>query len=196
MFRVSSLVVRLRAILRWSAVHRMDRLRSLLRQIARRPAARLALELALLVLFLLAVEAFRAQDVPSGPLPAVTLPDRSGEFVRLRDLRGKPTMLVVWAPWCGVCRIESQNVSWVQALVGDRARVVSLAAAYGRPAEVEEFVRAADVDYQVLLGGRDGARLLGVRAFPTTLFLDSSGHVKHVATGYTTTLGLILRLLF
>lgn len=157
---------------------------------------RLVLELALVVIVLLAVEAFRARDVRTGPLPAFALSDRSGRVVRDTDLLGKPTMLVVWAPWCGVCRVESQNVSWVQRLVGERARIVSLAAAYDRPEQVEEFVRAAEVDYQVLLGGRHGARLFGVSAFPTTLFIDARGRVQHVATGYTTTLGMILRLLF
>jgi thiol-disulfide isomerase/thioredoxin len=160
-----------------------------------RPAARRAFELAFFLGLVYAVNAWHSRDVPRGQLPPLALADLDGKPFRSASLHGKPTMLVVWAPWCGVCRLESQNVSWVQRLVGARAQVLSIAVGYRDGSQVQAFVSAQEVDYPVLLGGRDGADALGVHAFPTTLFLDAHGHIETAAVGYTTTLGLLLRLL-
>jgi thioredoxin-related protein len=94
-----------------------------------------------------------------------------------------------------VCRVESQNVSWLQALVGARAKVLSIAVQYDRPSQVTAYVGAQGVDYPVLLGGRDTAARFAVHAYPTLLFLDDQGAIKRASVGYTTTLGMLWRLL-
>jgi hypothetical protein len=38
------------------------------------------------------------------------------------------------------------------------------------------------------------AQRYGVRAFPTTFFIDARGRIRHVEVGYTTWLGLEARL--
>jgi thiol-disulfide isomerase/thioredoxin len=153
------------------------------------------LEVALFVALLLAVNAWQSRDVRAGQLVTLSFATLDGEPFSPASLHGKPTLLVVWAPWCGVCRLESQNVSWVRRLVGDRANVLSLAVQYQALSQVRAFVQAQEVDYPVLLGGREGAVALGVHAYPTALFLDEHGRIESAAVGYTTTLGLLLRLL-
>lgn len=157
--------------------------------------ARRVAELALFALALVAMSAWQTRDVVRGVLPEFSLPMLHGTRMESASFRGKSTMLVVWAPWCGVCGAESQNVSWAKALLGDRVRVMSLAAHYQDVREVEEFARAHNVDYPILLGGRDAHRLLGVQSFPTILFLDDQGRVERAAVGYTTTIGLMVRAL-
>jgi thiol-disulfide isomerase/thioredoxin len=149
-------------------------------------------------LFLLAVVvaigAYQTRELPSGKVPSFALPTLSGGVFSDRQLAGTPTVLVFWAPWCGVCRFESQNVSWLKVLVGDHAKVISIAAQYDDRAEVEAFVRERAVDYPVLLGGRAVSRRFGVRAFPTLFFLGEDGQIKRAAVGYTTMFGLLWRL--
>jgi thioredoxin-related protein len=99
-----------------------------------------------------------------------------------------------WAPWCTVCGVESQNLSWVRRLAGTRANVVSVAAAYENLDQVRAYARQHEVDYPVLLGDDALVRAFRVDAFPTVYFLDADGRVLRSATGYTTTLGLLARL--
>jgi thiol-disulfide isomerase/thioredoxin len=119
-----------------------------------------------------------------------------GPPVHSTDLVGKPTLIAFWTPWCPVCKVESRNLSWAQRLVGDRARVLSIATGYDDVGAVRRYVRDHGVDYPVLLGGDDQARDFHVQAFPTVYFLDAQGRVKGSSVGYTTTLGLLARLLW
>ncbi|MDF1564846.1 MAG: TlpA disulfide reductase family protein [Deltaproteobacteria bacterium] len=128
------------------------------------------------------------------PLPELTLQTLDGEPLALGSLEGKPTLLAFWAPWCGVCRAESPNISWVQELAGEKANVLSVVVSYGELAEVRGYVAAQEVDYPVLLAGDALAAELKVASYPTVYFLDREGKVKGSAVGYTTTLGLLARL--
>ncbi|MCC6805817.1 MAG: TlpA family protein disulfide reductase [Deltaproteobacteria bacterium] len=118
-----------------------------------------------------------------------------GEPVSFQSLRGKPTLVAIWAPWCGVCKVESQNISWAMRLAGSAANVVSIAADFESVADVKRFVDDHDADYPVWLGSRPLVEQFAVQGFPTIYFLDSEGRVKRSAVGYTSTIGLLTRLL-
>jgi len=152
----------------------------------------------LFLLILAGISAWQTRTHLSGvPAPPVTLATLDGKTLSLDSLKGKPVLVAFWAPWCGVCKTESQNVSWTQRLVGDRAHVVSIVSSYDDLGSVQAYVRDRGVDYPVLLG--DDALVRGqfrVDAFPTVYFLDADGRIKRSAVGYTTTVGLLTRLLF
>ena len=73
--------------------------------------------------------------------------------------------------------------------------MISVASSYRTLAEVRAYVAEHDVDYPVLLDDAGLARRLGVRAFPTAFVVDGRGQIVRAVTGYTTTLGLLWRLL-
>jgi thiol-disulfide isomerase/thioredoxin len=136
------------------------------------------------------------RHLPSGTAPEIALPALDGAEVSLPALRGKPVMVALWAPWCGVCKAQSDNVSRTMRWLGGRAHVVSIVAAHGSVEEVRAAVREQGIDYPVLLGDDRLLGTLGVTAFPTIYFLDAEGRVKRTAAGYTTTLGMLARTLF
>ncbi len=127
--------------------------------------------------------------------PAAVLETLDGGSVALDSLRGKPVLLAFWAPWCTVCAAESQNLSWVRRMVGDRAHVISVAVSFEDVAQVRAYVRDHGVDYPVLLGDDALLRAFRIEAFPTAYFLDAQGKIHRSASGYTTTLGLLARLM-
>lgn len=170
----------------------LDRLRSL----REKRWFRWGLDAALLVAVFLIVGAWQTRGhLDRGEVPGLILPSLSGEPVALASLRGKPTLLAVWAPWCSVCRAASGNLGRVERIAGDRARVVSVAAAFEDEDEVRAYVREQGLAHTVLLAGDGAVQALRVEAFPTYYFLDAEGRVKGSAAGYTTTLGMLARLL-
>lgn len=152
------------------------------------------LEVLVIVLVLWAVHAYETRDLPSGAAPDFTLTDLDGSLWTRARLSGKRTLVVFWAPWCGVCRAMGGNVSYVKALSGERAQVISIASDYASVDEVRRYAAEHELDYPVLLGGRGAARAFHVRAYPTVFVLDESGQIRSRMVGYATTLGMYLRL--
>lgn len=143
----------------------------------------------------LGIGVWQTRHHPRGVAPDFALRELGGSGIVTRaSLAGRPAMLVFWAPWCGVCKVESPNVSWVRSLVGARAQVFSIVAGYRSVAEVEASVKERGLDYPVLLGDDETTSRFAVDAYPTVFFLDEGGRIRHSATGYTTTMGLLLRL--
>ena len=164
-------------------------------QFRQRRWARWGIDLAMLAALVLGIGAWQTRShLSSGQAPDAVLATLDGERISLDSLRGKPVVLAFWAPWCSVCAAESQNLSWVRSVVGDRARVVSVAASFEDAGQVRAYVRDHGVDYPVLLGDDALLRAFHVEAFPTAYFLDAGGRVQRSVTGYTTTLGLLARL--
>lgn len=149
--------------------------------------------------FLLAIVAvaglWQTRGHVRGPAPSFSLPTLTGQTISLQSLAGKPVLLAFWAPWCGVCKMESRNFSWVKSVLGDRVHVLSVASSWEDVLEVKAYAAQQGVDYPVLLDSDHLSGEFRVEAFPTVYFLDSQGNVKRSAVGYTTTLGLIVRTL-
>lgn len=157
---------------------------------------RWGVELSLVLTAVLLIGAFQTRNHPRGPAPSYTFSTLEQAPVTLASLAGKPTLLAVWAPWCGVCKVESGNVSRARAWLGERANVVSVATAFDDVSQVKQYMAAQGVDYPVLLAGDDFQRVMQVQAFPTVFVLDSQGRIVSSVQGYTTTLGLMWRALW
>jgi thiol-disulfide isomerase/thioredoxin len=156
-------------------------------------ALRWALDLAIMLAIVLGFEAFQTRAHPRGPTPAVTLRSFDGASSSLTAYAGKPTLVAIWAPWCGVCKLTAPNVARARDWLGADAHVISVAASFRTVDEVERYVQENQVDGPVLLGDRDFQRALGVQAFPSFFVLDAQGRIVMSAQGYTTTFGLWAR---
>ncbi|MET9023849.1 TlpA disulfide reductase family protein [Actinopolymorpha sp. NPDC004070] len=118
------------------------------------------------------------------PLPDVTLACLgSGRSVRLSDLKGTPTVLNVWAQWCGPCRQEAPHFQKLYAASGNSLRVVGIDYADPRPEIALAFARDLGLRYPQLAD--PDKRLLApfglLVGIPATVFVGADGKVVHVA---------------
>jgi len=112
-------------------------------------------------------------------------PVAEGEFRDLDDkpatfatLRGKLTLVNLWATWCVPCRKEMPGLDRLaKQLGGERFQVVVLAIDRAGPAKVKAFLDEVGVkhakpyvDKTTRLG-----RALGAFGMPTTLLIDAEG---------------------
>lgn len=158
---------------------------------------RWAFDLLLIVLVFWAVGRFQARHLLSDDelAPAFVLRGLDGKDHALVDYRGKVVVVQFFAPWCTVCRVESDNWARIQSIHGDRVQVLAVALAYENVQAVVEFMGGDLGAYPVLLGNDAVQRAYRVESFPTHYILDEDGRITSQSAGYTTTLGYLLRLL-
>ena len=139
---------------------------------------RTLLLIVVLALVLHSVRAWLPFPTPGGlkageEAPAFRLPVLGGGEISSRSFRGKATVLVFWATWCGPCRRE---IPTLQALSEAGEQVVSISID-----EQEEvlapFVTKRALSYPVLLGSRDLLQSFGARGIPYTVVIDGEGRV-------------------
>ena len=157
---------------------------------------RWAVELGVLALIVTVVGAVQARNHPRGTAPAYVFTTLEQQPVSFASLAGKPTLLTIWAPWCSVCKAESDNVGRAHRWLGEKVNVVSVATAFQDVGQVRAYMQAQGVDYPVLLAGDDFPQVMRVDAFPTLFVLDAQGRIVGSAQGYVTTLGLLWRALW
>jgi thiol-disulfide isomerase/thioredoxin len=141
---------------------------------------------------LLAFRAYQQRGVATDRLPesfdGTTL---DGEPIAALLRAPGPTLVHVWAAWCGVC---SAMAGSVHSVAQDHT-VISVASRSGPAGALREHSASAGAMDHVLVDEHGTlARALGVSAYPTTFFVDADGRIRFTEVGYTTELGLRLRL--
>jgi thiol-disulfide isomerase/thioredoxin len=131
----------------------------------------------------------------------VSFPEPNGTIVSLADPRfkGKVTIVQLLGSWCPNCMDETKFlIPWYQK---NRQRGVELLGmAFERSPEmavsgpkIERMKERFHIDYPIVLAGsNDKAEaskalpdLNAVVAFPTTIFIDKKGTVRHIHTGFS-----------
>ncbi len=123
------------------------------------------------------------QPAAATDLAGIALPCFSGGTLDFDRAQGTPTVVNLWASWCGPCREELPLVQQLADAAGDRLRVVGVASQDGVP-QSTSFAADADVTFPSAFDG-DGTAMtaLGFAALPYTLFLAADGSIAHVEVG-------------
>ena len=120
------------------------------------------------------------------PAPDFALKDLSGNTVRLSDYRGKAVVLNFWATWCPPCKAEMPWFVELQKRYGPQGLVIVGVSLDddATPEQIAKFAQKLNVNYPILLGKDDIAKLYGgVDALPTTFYIDRNGTLVEVTMG-------------
>ncbi|MFO1121775.1 MAG: TlpA disulfide reductase family protein [Hyphomicrobiales bacterium] len=105
--------------------------------------------------------------------------DAAGRTLSLKDLKGKYSLLNVWATWCPPCRKEMPSLDRFQSLVLGKSqlRVVALSVDRGGFPQLQAFYDVIGVKSLDLYRGDEPSVLsaLGIAGLPTTLLLNPDG---------------------
>jgi peroxiredoxin len=148
-------------------------------------------DILLILTVMVGVQLWQTRNLPTGPAPALEGLMLDGKPVSLADYRGRPVLVHFWATWCPVCRTEEGSIN---AISKDH-QVLSVATTSGEAQEVAAYLKKQGLDFPVI---PDESGILGVawgiRGVPSSFIIDADGRIRHAAVGYTTELGLRLRL--
>ena len=114
-----------------------------------------------------------------------------GSALSLAQKRGEPVLVYFWADWCSACKLQQPVVDGL--IQGHQ--VITVAAHSGDEQAVAEALRTRGLSWPTI-ADRDGrlADAFGVKAFPTSFFIDREGRISSAEVGYTTGPGMRLRL--
>lgn len=153
------------------------------------------LEAGLFLAALLAIQAWQQRDVAKGPAPAILGTLADGQAFDLAAWRaghpGRPVALHFWAEWCPICTAEEGSVTSVMA----DWPVLSVAMQSGTADQVAGHLKARGLAWPALVDA-DGriAAAYGLKGVPAFIVIDGGGTIRSVSTGYTSEMGMRLRL--
>jgi thiol-disulfide isomerase/thioredoxin len=124
-------------------------------------------------------------DVPAADsdLPATVFDCFGGGTLDLSRAPGVPTVVNLWASWCGPCREELPMVQQLADAAGDQVRVLGVASLDGAK-QTASFAQDAEITFPSAFDG-DGEVMaaIGVNTLPHTVFLTADGSVAYVQVG-------------
>jgi len=143
----------------------------------------------------LAIQAWQQRDIPSGIHPQTGGYLASGEAFTLSDWRGKhpdrPVALHFWAEWCPICTTEEGSIT----SVSQDWPVMTVAMQSGAGEQVLQQLKDKGLNWPALVD-TDGriAAAYGLKGVPAFVVIDRQGNIRSVSTGYTSEIGMRLRL--
>lgn len=140
-----------------------------------------------------AADLWRSQSIVSGKAPELITQSVRGEKIDLLTMsKEKPVLVYFWATWCGVCSTVSPSVDFIS----DHYQVVSVALTSGDKQRIKQYLHAKQYNFNVVNDPRgEISREWAVSVTPT-IFVISDGQISAVTTGFTSPIGMWLRLLF
>jgi len=105
----------------------------------------------------------------------------------------KPVMIHFWATWCPTCKLEASNIEFLSSYF----QIVTIAVKSGSDEEIQKYLKEHGYNYKVINDktGEISSRFK-INAFPTTFIYNKDKKLIFSEVGYTSTLGLALRMLW
>jgi len=147
-----------------------------------------------IVLFLVVMQGanwWKTRNTQSGNLSEFSGELINGRTFTIAEFSGKPVLFHFWAIWCPICDLEKDSI---ESIANDYP-VISIASWSEGKTEVEAYMQENRLTFPVMLDNNGKlAQTFGLKGVPASFILSPDGEIKFVETGYSTEVGLRLRL--
>lgn len=153
---------------------------------------RRGLELLVFIVIIMGVRAWQQRDIVTGVAPVLNGMLLDGKPFVLPAKPAQPVLVHFWATWCPICRAEQGSI---ESLAHDNPNVITVAMQSGNSIAVQKYMSEQAVNFPVIndADSQISARW-GVQAVPASFIVDTEGNIRYVEIGYTTEIGLRIRL--
>ncbi|PLA74452.1 protein disulfide oxidoreductase [Hydrogenovibrio sp. SC-1] len=150
------------------------------------------LTLLLILAIYLAIRPFMQGDVIEGEAPNLNTTSITGQPIQLANYQGQPVLIHFWATWCPICDFAKDGIEQV----AKDYQVINIATQSNDDATLQAYAKANQMNADIIVNDQDGQLMkrFGARAVPASFLVDKDGNIAFVEVGYSTSIGLKLRL--
>ena len=111
------------------------------------------------------------------PLPQITVQDAAGQSLAMSGLKGKPTLVNLWATWCAPCVVELPTLNTLAGRADLNLAVVTVSQDMTNTEKVQPFLDQRGLaQLPAWLDPKgDLAAHYGVQTLPATILYDAAG---------------------
>ncbi|BAF61746.1 redoxin domain-containing protein [Candidatus Vesicomyidisocius calyptogenae] len=144
----------------------------------------------LVIIAIFSFRVYQQHDLSSGVIPSFNSKTLSNVVVSSHS--NKPTLIHFWATWCRICQLENDNIQTISS----NYRVLNIAIQSGSDTDLKAYAKEHDMKIDNIINDKSSslAKLLGVKATPTSFFISKDNQIKFSEVGYVSMLGYRLRL--
>jgi len=139
----------------------------------------------------LTVNWWQTRNTPDGNLSEFSGVLMDDTVFSIADFAGQAVVLHFWATWCPICEWSNNSV----LSISKDYPVITIASWSEGETQVKTYMQDNQLTFPVMLDNSGTlAQKFGIKGVPTSFILAPDGEIKFVETGYSSELGLRLRL--
>lgn len=146
----------------------------------------------MVILTIFAIRLWQQQDLTYGNVPNFSSKTLTNEVITSEPIDGEPLLIHFWATWCNICKIENDNIQ----TISDNYKTLNIAIESGSDEDIIHFAKENNLKIDNIINDSSGtlAKLFGVKGTPTSFVINPDGNIQFREVGYTTRIGLWIRL--
>lgn len=148
-------------------------------------------EVIVILIIISAVRLWMQRDLVTGTAPNIHALMLNGQPFELYKNKTRPLLVHFWATWCPVCKLEQSSID----NIAKDHLVITIAMQSGNNAELSQFMQKEKLSFNVI-NDETGmlSRSYNIRGVPVSFIINKNNEIDFVEVGYTTELGLRMRL--